>query len=154
MEKFCEDSMRKDDIEENLIQHEKIMEYKRLKRLEEIEEKNKKLDDMQREKYKIYEERQKLKREMENSKKALLERFDNAMKKSKKKNKEQILREVFEDDYDELYGTENNKTIRKTQSTGNLEVNKKNKTATDYNPKKGNIQKSNISDKRLKIRIF
>ena len=50
MEKYIEFTMRKDDIEDNIRAKEKAMEYKRMQRLEEIEEKNRRIEEMKQQK--------------------------------------------------------------------------------------------------------
>ena len=99
-ERFIEQTMRKEDIEENLRMKENLKEFERMKRLAEIEERNQRIEKIKIQKLKIYEERRKLNRTLENEKECLLTRFNELMSNNRKqkKSKEELLNELFNED--------------------------------------------------------
>ena len=120
MEKYIEFTMRKDDIEDNIRAKEKAMEYKRMQRLEEIEEKNRRVEEMKQQKMELYEQRRKMNRDMQKHKERMLIKFDYLMKNSKTKSKEEIMRELFDEDSNSFL-EENTK-----QKTNNVSKSKSN----------------------------
>ena len=92
--------MKKEDIEENLRMKENLKEFERLKKLAEIEERNRRIETIKLQKLKIYEERRKMNRTLENEKEYLLTRFNELMSQKGKQNKtkEELMNQLFNED--------------------------------------------------------
>ena len=120
MERYIESAIRKDDIEENILEKEKAMEFKRLQRLYEIEEKNKRVEDMKVQKMELYEQRRKMNRDMQKHKEKMLGKFDYLMKNAKMKGKDEIMKELFNEDYSYVDGIETKSKVNKSKSCGSL----------------------------------
>ena len=120
MERYIESSMRKDDIEDNILEKEKAMEFRRLQRLYDLEEKNKRVEDMKLQKLELYEQRRKMNREMQKHKEKMLGKFDYLMKNSKSKTKEEIMKELFDEDYSYVEDTTTKNKLNKSKSSVSL----------------------------------
>ena len=114
-----------------------MKEFERLKKLAEIEEKNKRVENIKIQKLKIYEERRRMNRTLENEKEYLLTRFNELMSQKKKRSKEELMNKLFnEDNYS---NTKYNKTIGKNKSSidvfrtvDNTKNNNKNEEYNDF----------------------
>ena len=129
-ERYIELAIKKDDIEENLRMKENLKEFERLKRLAEIEERNRRIEGIKLQKLKIYEERRKMNRTLENEKEYLLTRFNELMsqKGKQRKSKEELMNQLFNED---IYNATKYKTISKNKSSIDISktTNAKNKSA-------------------------
>ena len=101
-----------------------------MQRLEEIEEKNRRIEEMKQQKMEIYEQRRKMNREMQKHKERMLIKFDYLMKNSKTKSKEEIMRELFDEDSNSFLEENNSKqksyNVSKSRSNVDLLDSKKN----------------------------
>ena len=97
-ERFIESSMRQEDIEDNLRMKEKAKEFDRLKKLSEIEERNKRVENIKLQKLLIYEERRKMNQTLEKDKENLLLKFNELMSQRGHKSKEAVLQQLFNGD--------------------------------------------------------
>ena len=97
-ERFIELTMRKEDIENNIKDKERAYQFMRKKKIKEIEEKNRKIERIINKKMDIYEQRRKMNLEMEKNKEILLDKFHKIMNNKKNKNKNQIMKELFNED--------------------------------------------------------
>ena len=92
-ERFIETSMKKEDIEDNLRMKERAKEYERLKKLSEIEERNRRVENIKNQKMQLYEERRKMNRSLEKDKENLLLKFNEIMSQRGGKSKEEVMKE-------------------------------------------------------------
>ena len=93
-ERFIEQAMRQEDIEDNLRMKERAKEFERLKKMEEMEEKSKRAENVKIQKLRIYEERRKMNRSLEKDKENLLMKFNELMSSRKVKSKEEVMKEL------------------------------------------------------------
>ena len=121
-------AMRKEDIEENLRMRENLKEFERLKKLAEIEERNKKIENIKKQKLKIFEERRRMNKTLDNEKEYLLIKFNALMSQKKKSSKEEIMNKLFNED---IHSATRYKSMGKNKScidvskTAQIERNKK-----------------------------
>lgn len=102
LEKFIECSIRKENIEDNIQQREHAMEYQRIKRITELEEKNKRVEELRIQKLKITEEKKKMNIELQRSKESMLKKFE-ALRKSKRiKDKNELFSELFDENSNQV----------------------------------------------------
>jgi centrosomal protein CEP76 len=94
-ERMIEDAIKQDDIEDNIRKKENQDTFKRMKKLTEMEEKDKTIASIQQQKLKIFEERKKMNKELEKNKEELINRFNAIMKKKGNKTKEEIFQMLF-----------------------------------------------------------
>lgn len=100
IERFIEISMRKEDIENNIEQNEKAMEYLRLQRLDEIEMKNKRVEEMKQQKIELMEEKKRMMIELQRSKEKMILKLELLKKTNKYKDRNQIFNELFDENKD------------------------------------------------------
>ena len=120
-EKFIEQSMRQEDIEDNLRMKERAKEFVRLKKLEEMEEKRRRAENVKLQKMRIFEERRKMNRSLEKDKETLLIKFNEIMSQRGFKSKEEVMKQLFDgqEGYDNTSSMANlpsrnmNKTFKK-----------------------------------------
>ena len=125
-ERFIMASMRQEDIEDNLRMKERSKEFERLRKMEEIEERSKRAENIRIQKMRIFEERRKMNRSLEKDKERLLMKFNELMSQRGEKSKEEVMKQLFEGEDGIGY-----KTLANTKSMnnlGNISVNKMNKT--------------------------
>ena len=77
---------------------EKAKEFNRLKKLAQIEERNKRVENIKMQKLLIYDEKRKMNQNLEKEKQNLLLKFNGLMSQRGQKSKEEIMRELFSDD--------------------------------------------------------
>ena len=101
-QRLVQSAIKREEIEENLKRKERILERNRLRLLNEIEEKDKRINLVKSQKLKIWEEQKKLSRDFEENRKKLLKKFNLLMSKRSKKSKDELIKEILEDnpDYD------------------------------------------------------
>lgn len=117
IEKYIEISIRKEDIENNIEQNEKAMEYLRIQRLEEIETKNKKVEEMKQQKIELMEEKRSMGIELQRSKEKMLLKLKFLKKTNKYKDRNQIYNELFNEN------SNNNNEESIAKSTRQLKTN-------------------------------
>ena len=96
---------------------ERAKEYERLKKLAEIEERNRRVDSIKNQKLKLYEERRKMNQSLEKDKETLLLRFNEIMSQRGKKSKEQVMNQLFNEDNS---FSNKNKTLHNNKSSINV----------------------------------
>ena len=117
---------------QNIIRLERINKYKTEKRLEELNEKEQKIEDFKRKKMELIENKAKLTGDMEKEKQILIKKFENTFKK-KNQIDAQVVKELFPED-EELY-----KRIKKM-------TDKMNKTGINFG--KHNLNETNKSKEK------
>ena len=115
-ERFIETSMRKEDIEDNLRMKERAKEFDRLKKLAEIEERNKRVEKIKMQKILLYEERRRMNENLEKDKEKLLNRFNELMSQRGGRSKEEIMKKLFNEDISNNKKMVNNKSISNFKS--------------------------------------
>lgn len=132
LERFVENTMKKEDIEDNIKIKENIMGYQRDKKLQEIKIRDDKIKFIQKEKEKIYEQRRKMANSLARSKETLLKKFNKIMeKRDENTTKEEVFKELFGEGY--LKTSEANPVKRNKSAT--KENDKINQTDIyNYNP--------------------
>lgn len=122
---------------QNIIRLERINQYRTEKRLEELNEKEMKMEDFKRKKMELIENKAKLTDDMEKEKQNLISRFENTFKK-KTLIDAQIVKELFPED-EELY-----KRIKKMTDKMNKTGNNFNKSRmNDLNKSKEKVEEKN-----------
>ena len=116
-ERFIESSIKKEDIEDNLRMKERAKEFERLKRMAEIEERNKRIENIKLQKLKLYEERRKMNRSLEKDKENLLIKFNELMSQRGAKSKEDIMIKLFNED---ISNSNKFKIIKNNKSSNNI----------------------------------
>jgi len=112
----------KERIKENSLSLVEILDFEKkqkeleLKRLAEIEERNRRIERIKMQKLKIYEERRKMNQTLENEKEYLLTRFNELMsqKGKQKKTKEELMNQLFNEEYK---SSTKYKTVSKNKSS-------------------------------------
>ena len=98
-EKFQDLSIKMEDINNNLKVKEKLFELKRNKKIEKLEEKDKKLEQFRYMKLKLQNQRKKINKNLEIDKERLLNKYSSLLKHNEKKSSDEILKELFPEDY-------------------------------------------------------
>ena len=107
-ERFIEQAMRQEDIEDNLRMKERAKEFVRMKKLEEMEEKRKRAENVKIQKMRIFEERRKMNRSLEKDKENLLIKFNAIMSQRGFKSKDEVMKQLFDGDDGYDYRSNNN----------------------------------------------
>ena len=123
-QKLIQSAIKREDIEDNLRKKERILERNRLKLLNEIEEKDKRINLVKSQKMKIWNEQKQLSKNYEENREKLLKKFELIMSQRKKKSKGEIIKEIF-DDTNDLKMIERNYV--------NMNIPSVNKSANFYN---------------------
>ena len=131
-ERFVEQAMRKEDIEDNLRMKERAKEFVRMKKLEEMEEKSKRAENVKMQKLRIYEERRKMNRSLEKDKENLLMKFNELMSQRGVKSKEEVMKQLFDGEEGLEYKTMGNNN---NKSMANLDKSNMSKTFKKENEK-------------------
>ena len=84
-QKLIQSAIKREDIEDNLRKKERILERNRLKLLNEIEEKDKRINLVKSQKMKIWNEQKQLSKNYEENREKLLKKFELIMSQRKKK---------------------------------------------------------------------
>ena len=129
-ERFVEQAMRKEDIEDNLRMKERAKEFVRMKKLEEMEEKSKRAENVKMQKLRIYEERRKMNRSLEKDKENLLMKFNELMSQRGVKSKEEVMKQLFDGEEGLEY-----KTMGNNKSMANSDKSNMSKTFKKENEK-------------------
>ena len=93
---------------------ERAKEFERLKKIAEIEERNKRVENIKLQKLKLYEERRKMNQSLEKDKVNLLHKFNEIMSQRGGKSKEDIMKKLFNED---ISNSTNFKTIKNNKSS-------------------------------------
>ena len=96
-QRIIQSAMKREEIEENLKRKERILEKNRLRLIDEIKEKDKRINLVKTQKLKIWEEQKKLSKNFEENRRKLLQKFNMMMAKRNKKTKDELIQEIFED---------------------------------------------------------
>jgi len=123
---------------QNIMRLERINRYKTEKRLEELNEKEQKIEDFKKKKMELIQNKAKLTGEMEKEKQNLIMKFENSFKK-KSTIDAQIVKELFPED-EELYNR-----IKKM-------TDKMHKTSANFNKKELNDNNKNKSKEKEAIK--
>ena len=149
-ERLIEAAIRQEDIEDNLRMKERAKEFVRLKKMEEMEEKSRRAENVKMQKLRIYEERKKMNRSLEKDKENLLMKFNELMSQRGIKSKEEVMKQLFEgeDGYDNK-NSGNNKSMadcrRNNTSTNKNNINENVKEEDEYNDfQKEEVKEDNI----------
>ena len=132
-ERYIESSMRKEDIEDNLRMKERAKEFYRLKKLADIEERNKRLENIKLQKMLIYEERRKMNETLVKDKEHLLLRFNELMSHRGDKSKDDLMKELFKGD--NTKAMKNNKSSINFKSANFSKIHKLEDEKDDNNDK-------------------
>ena len=98
MNKHLMNAIKREDTTENLTRYERKQELERQKKVQQLEERNERLEDMQREKERINKEKIMMGTNLAERKKLLLDKVSNILSSGNYKNKEDIYKKVFNDD--------------------------------------------------------
>ena len=109
---------------------ERAKEFVRMKKMEEMEEKSRRAENVKMQKLKIYEERKKMNRSLEKDKENLLMRFNELMSQRGYKSKEEVMKKLF-DGEDTLLNNKSTADIRENTNKNN--INEDNKEDEEYN---------------------
>jgi len=116
MNKYLIAAMKREDTAENLSRYERQQELERKKKVEQIELRNEKMADMQKEKEKINNQKRTLGNNLAERKKLLLDKVSTILTSGHYKTKEDIYRKVFNEDELQTLGYNMNKTISSSKS--------------------------------------
>ena len=120
MNKHLMNAIKREDTTENLNRYERKQELERQKKVQQLEERNERLEDMQREKERINKEKIIMGANLAERKKLLLDKVSNILSSGNYKNKEDIYKKVFNDDELQTLGyTENNTNNNEKKKTAN-----------------------------------
>ena len=97
-ERLSDLNLKIEDINENLKVKEKLLEMKRMKHLEKLEEKGRKVEQMKYQKLQYQNHRMQLNRDLEMDKEKVLNKYY-GLKLNQNYSREEILKELFPDDY-------------------------------------------------------
>ena len=89
--------MMREDRKIRVVQNEKIQNFERKQKMEKINERMERIEDMKREKYLLDEERRKIENEMNNKKVVMMDRLRKVMKSDEHFTKDEIIDYVFHD---------------------------------------------------------
>ena len=97
-EKFSDLHLKMEDISENLKIREKLIEIKKIKHFEKMEEKNKKVEKMKYAKLQFQNHRKEVSKNLEKDKEKLMNKYY-LLKLNRNRSKDDILKELFPEDY-------------------------------------------------------
>mgnify|MGYP003571367552 CR=1 FL=1 len=97
-EKFADLSIKMEDISQNLKRQERLFELQKIKKLAKFEEKNKRLEKMRYIRLKLQNQRRQINKNLEIDKERLMNKYS-LLKLNENKSKEEILKELFPEDY-------------------------------------------------------
>jgi len=116
-------AIKRDDTTENLSRYERQQELERKRKVEKIELRNKRMEDMQKEKEKISIQKRIMGNNLANRKKLLMDKVSTILTNGHFKSKEDIYRKVFNEEELQTLGYSMNKTI--TSSNNRMKRNSK-----------------------------
>ena len=111
MDKNLQAAFKREDTAETLSRYERLQELGRLKKVQQIEERNERLDDMQKEKERINNEKRIMGANLAERKKLLMDKVSTILTSGNYKTKEDIYKKVFNDDELQTLGYGGSKTI-------------------------------------------
>ena len=94
-QRLVQSAIKREEIEENIKRKERILERNRIKLLNEIEEKDKRINLIKSQKLKLWEKQKKLSKNFEENRQKLLKRFNLIMAKRNNKTKKEIIEKIF-----------------------------------------------------------
>ena len=97
-QRLVQSAIKREEIEENLKRKERILEINRLKLLNEIEEKDKRINLIKSQKLELLEKQKKLSKNFEENRQKLLKKFNQIMAKRNNKTKNEIIHKIFDND--------------------------------------------------------
>ena len=89
--------MSREDRKDRVIRKERIKDFQRTQKMDKIIERMKRIDNLQKDRYLLEEERRKIEDEIHTKKKKMQERLKIVMKNNKNLSKEEIMDFVFEE---------------------------------------------------------
>ena len=95
--KFNKLNMSREDRKDRVIRKERIKDFQRTQKMDKIIERMKRIDNLQKDRYLLEEERRKIEDEIHTKKKKMQERLKIVMKNNKNLSKEEIMDFVFEE---------------------------------------------------------
>ena len=119
MNKYLIAAMKREDTADNLSRYERQQELERQKKVKQIEKRNEKMEDMQKEKQKINNQKRTLGNNLAERKKFLMDKVSTILTTGQYKTKEDIYRKVFNEDELQTLGYNMNKTITSNKSIKN-----------------------------------
>ena len=141
-QRLVQSAIKREEVEENLRRKEKIMERNRIRLLNELEEKDKRINLVRSQKIQIWEEQKKLSKNFEENRRKLLKKFNIIMAKRNKKSKDEIIKEIFDDNLDY-------KALKRNRSNVNISTTNKSANFTNNDLNKKDIFITNLSNAGL-----
>ena len=141
-QRLVQSAIKREEVEENLRRKEKIMERNRIRLLNELEEKDKTINLVRSQKIQIWEEQKKLSKNFEENRRKLLKKFNIIMAKRNKKSKDEIIKEIFDDNLDY-------KALKRNRSNVNISTTNKSANFTNNDLNKKDIFITNLSNAGL-----
>lgn len=145
-QRLIQSAIKREEIEDNLRKKERILQKNRLKILNEIEEKDKKINILKLQKKKIWDKQQKMNKNYEKNREKLFQKFNSLMLQRNKKSKEEIIEELLD-------GKNKNESLRYKNKYSNLKFDSVNRSANiinNNNKIKDEIFLTNLSMKKAK----
>ena len=115
--KFNKLYISREDRKNRVIRKERVRDFQRTQKMDKINQRMKRIDNMQKDRYLLEEERKKIEEEINNKKSIMLKRLQNVIKNNKQMTKEEIMDYVFD-------VKNKNKTI--PDNKGNIKLNDNN----------------------------
>ena len=110
-DKLFKSFVKKNEMEDKIKEKDSQLKFQNYIKLKEIEDKHKKVDEMQRQKLEIARQKLKLQEEMKKKKEEMLEKVTKILAQGKCTNKEEIYSQIFtKEDMDIIYGKNKNKS--------------------------------------------
>ena len=95
--KYNKLNMTREDRKNKVLRSERIKDYERSKKMDMINERMKRIDEMQKDRYLLEEERRKMEEELNNQKSVMLHRLEDVIKSDKNMTKDEIMEYVLND---------------------------------------------------------
>lgn len=112
-EKILENNIKKENIHENLKMQEKSKEFERLRILEEINYKNRRIEQILSQKKQVYTARRKINQTLDKEKKILFDKFNELIDQKSNKSKDQMLSQILNG---EMYNSSISKILPQNKS--------------------------------------
>ena len=138
MNKYLLAAIKRDDTAENLSRYERQQELERRRKVQKIEERSKRLDDMQKEKEKISIQKRTLGNNLTERKKSLMDKVSNILTTGHFKSKEDIYQKVFNEEELQTLGYTMNKTTTSNNQSRMKKINLKIAKTEGNNEEKNN----------------
>ena len=137
-QRLVQSALKREEIEENIKRKERILELNRLKLLNEIEEKDKRINLVKSKKLELWEKQKQLSKDFEENRRKLLKRFNLIMAKRNNKTKDEIIQEIFDDN-------DSYKIMKRNKPTLNISSTNKSENIINNNKMKDHIFLTNLS---------